>query len=1226
MRAAVTESKTPPGRPTLAAEEWDGSHAGPELEQVSDQRYRLVELLGQGASKRVFLARDGLLERDVAYAVIPDKGARGALHTRLLREVRTAARLGDHPHIVTLYDVGERDGITFVVSRLVRGGSVADWLERCAPEGIPLPDAIRIAREVADALAHAHEQGVVHRDVKPSNILIAEDGAALLTDFGVALLTDQSRVTAEGAVVGSVAYMSPEQARGHPVDKRGDLYALGATLYEMVCGRPIFAGDPLAVLSQHVRRQPPDPRALNAAIPDRLAVLILRLLSKLPDDRPRSAREVERALTEILAGEAATNANGQSEPVSLPPQLAGAADRAFVGREPAMEALRSGWLRAAAGRPSLRLVVGDPGIGKTRLAAAFAQEVRAEAALVLYGRCDEDLLISYQPFVEALRQLLSTQPGLEDELDPRLDPELRELGRIVPELRRAAVPEDPSESVSSERYLLFETVVALFTAGAARHPLLLVLDDLQWADKPTVLLLRQLLRAPRGHTMVLGTTRPDGLGAEQPLSGVIADLHREEDSDRLERVRLEGLDEAETGALVTARGARPIDDDFVSLLHAGTDGNPFFIEEAMRALRDVDLSNAADAAAALRAVGVPAGAKEVIQRRLARLSPEAVELLTRASVCGREFRLNVVAEVMGLPVMRLLDPLDEVMAAGLVLEPIVEQFAFCHALVREALYAGIASDTRRARLHLAVGEALEKLGAGIAPPSELALHFHAARAVGGAEKAASYAHAAAEAAASALSYEEAASHNAREIDALEALGPSHDQERGRLLHAVGRLQWQAGDRASAQATFLREAALARELGDPLQLARAALGYGGRYYDAERLDDTLIDLLQEALKALPPGDSAVRAELMARLALSLHFTDPEGPAVELSVDAEKMARRTGSRTALLAVMGARHSVLLHAANVDERLKLTAEWLKLAEHANHRDQMAFALNWHVYDLLESGDGDGARRAHRQLTELAEELRQPQYRNFATAWEFIWLQIAGRFQEAELKALESYGYGRRAQGTYAKSLVAGQLFAVRREQGRLAEIAGLVTPFVGDSPTLSAWRAGMVLAHVAAGDLERARSELSILCQDDFAAIPMDSFWLGAMCTLAEGCAVVGGERTARELARRLNPYDELTAQAGLAFFLGPVHRSLGLLQVRLADDIKAEQHFIAAIERSRALGALTCETRAECEYGELLLRSGRPGAREHLERSRATAERLGMAGVLRQASDALDRDSG
>jgi hypothetical protein len=1182
-------------------------------------RYRIIEPLGEGSSKRVFRARDELLERDVALAVIAGPSVRGPSDRRTLREARTAARLGDHPHIVTLHDVGETDGVAYLVSQLVRGGSVAQRLAERTPSGLPLAETLRIAGEVTDALAHAHEQGVIHRDVKPGNVLLTPDGVAMLTDFGVALLTDRSRTTVEGGVIGSAAYISPEQALGREVDARSDLYSLGATLYELSCGRTVFEGDVLAVLTQHVHSQPLDPRSVDAAVPDGLAALILQLLAKRPEDRPQSAVAVTHALAEIETSGGAGPARAAG--TSLPVALAEHADRPFVGREPALASLHEGWTRADEGRPSLRLLVGEPGIGKTRLAAAFAREIAEGGGAVVYGRCDEDPLISYQPFVEALRALIAGRPGLEAAVDPRLEPELAELSRLVPELRGQSTTGAAPAARESERYLLFETVVALLEAGAQAGSLLLVLDDLHWADRPTVLLLRQLLRTPSAHVMVLATARAEGLEAEHPLSALLSDLGRQDDPSRMERLTLSGLDAAETAALVDAREERPVVDVFVRLLHEETGGNPFFIEEALRALRGADLSQAGEAASALSAVGVPEGAREVIQRRLDRLSPEAAELLRSASVCGREFTPEIVAELVGRPVVQLLGRLDEAMAAGLVLEPVIDTFTFCHALVRETLYLGIASDTHRARLHLAVGEALEKLGAGRTSPAELALHFHAGRAVGGAEKAAGYARDAARAAASALSYEEAAIHTARELDALEVLGPERDHERGRILHSLGRLHWQSGDRAAAQRTFLREAELARQLDDADQLARAALGFGGRYYDAEHVDAVLIGLLEEALTALPPGDGPVRAEVMARLADALHFTDPEGRAVGLSAEAVEMGRRSGRAAGFLRVLGARHSVLLHSAHVRERLAITTEWLELAEAMGHHDETALALNWHIYDLVESGDGDGAREGHRRLTELADFLRQPQYLNFATSWEVNWLQIAGRFAEVEPKAFECYGYGRRAQGTYAKSLFAGQLFALRDDQGRLAELAPVLVPLVGENPTLSAWRASMLKLRLATGDLDRVRADLADLCADDCAAIPADGFWLGAMCRVTEACAAVGETRYADGLVAHLSPHADLNIQVGLAFCLGPVARYLGLAHGLAGHTEEAERCFLAAIERSTALGAATAEARARCEYGALLLTAGRDEGRAQLERALATADRLGMAGLRQRATDAL-----
>jgi len=938
------------------------------------------------------------------------------------------------------------------------------------------------------------------------------------------------------------------------------------------------------------------------------------------------AGEPEQQSAVPAPGRAAADATSGDWPMPAP--LTESPERPFVGRRVAMETLRRGWLRAAAGRPSLRLVSGEPGIGKTRLASAFAHEVQLDGAAVLYGRCDEDPLVSYQPFVEAMRQVVAHRPGLEDELDPRFEPELVELGRLVPELRRRARPGVSATPAfgAPERYLLFEAVVALLRAAAGRRPLLLVLDDLQWADTPTALLLRHVLRAGTGKIMVLGTTRKSEPRADHPVDGVLADLRRERgDEDRLERLALGGLDEIETAALVNVGEERSVDAGFVRLLHEETAGNPFFIEEMLRGLRERDgarLPAAGDAASVLRSIGVPDRANEVIERRVVRLSREARELLTHASVCGREFRVDVVAELLGQPVAQVMRPLEEAMAAGLVVEPIVNRFSFCHALVREALYRRITSDGHRARVHRAVGEALEHVGPARAPASELALHFHAARAVGGAEKAVRYALAAAEVAAKALAYEEAASHTAKALDALEALGPDHDAQRCRVFHSLGRLQWQAGDRTTAQLTFLRQADFARRLGDSNQLARAALGFGGRWYDAENVDPVLIDLLEEALAALPPGDGPVRAELMARLADALHFTDPLGRAMQLSSAAVEMARRTGDADALLAVLGPRHSVLLHAAHLRDRLDLTSNWLKLAENFHRDEKVALALNWRIYDLLELGDGDRARCESRRLAELADRLRQPQYQNHAASWEYNWLAIAGRFAEAEHKAAESYRYAQRAQTTYAKTLFAGQLYGLRRDQGRLGEISALVAPLVGAKPTLAVWRAGMVLAHLDAGNRTRARAELSALARDGFSAIPADVFWLGAMCLLAEGCVALGDEAVASDLVPRLEPYADLNALIQLAVFVGPVHRFLGMLARQLGNSADAEAHFVAALKRCFALGALTVEAHTQCDYGELLLERGDAGARALLERSHATAKRLGMPPLVRRASRALE----
>ncbi|HZT06065.1 MAG TPA: serine/threonine-protein kinase, partial [Chloroflexota bacterium] len=439
--AAASRSANPIG----AAEDGAGEAASavfapaPEPTSFCNGRYRVKEFLGEGGKKRVYLATDTLLDRDVAFALIKTDGLDEVGRERVRREAQAMGRLGAHPHVVSVFDLGEEGGQPFIVTELMEGGDVEGLIERAESHRVSLQDAIRIADEVCEGLEFAHGKNVVHRDLKPGNVWLTAEGTAKLGDFGLAVSLDRTRLTQAGMMVGTVSYMPPEQATGGEVTPRSDLYSLGAMLYELVTGRPPFVGDEsVAIITQHLNTPPVAPSWHVPDLPVGLEALILRLLEKDPGKRPASAGEVRAMLAGARAaakGEGtATRGEGSVERGSR------ALDdplyrEAFVGREAELKQLRAAFDGAMSGQGSLAAVVGEPGIGKTALCEQLATYVSIRGGKTLVGHCYEEgsLSLPYLPFVESLRSyVLARDPeGLKGDLGSGA----AEVARIVSEVR-----------------------------------------------------------------------------------------------------------------------------------------------------------------------------------------------------------------------------------------------------------------------------------------------------------------------------------------------------------------------------------------------------------------------------------------------------------------------------------------------------------------------------------------------------------------------------------------------------------------------------------------------------------------------------------------------------------------------------------------------------------------------------------------------------------------------
>ena len=288
---------TPEPSSSPSSPQTDSAAATDQPTSFANGRYQVKRFLGEGGKKRVYLAQDTLLDREVAFALIKTEGLDQVSRTRITREAQAMGRLGSHAHIVTVFDLGEHEGQPYMVTELMGGGDVEGVIENAGNHQLPLEQAIDIARETCRGLEFAHSRGIVHRDLKPGNVWLTGDGVAKIGDFGLAVAIDRSRLTTEGMMVGTVSYMPPEQAMGGEVTPKADLYSLGAMLYEMVTGRPPFLGDDsVAIIGQHINTPPVAPTWHNGQCPRPLEALILRLMAKDPNERPASAPDVLAAL------------------------------------------------------------------------------------------------------------------------------------------------------------------------------------------------------------------------------------------------------------------------------------------------------------------------------------------------------------------------------------------------------------------------------------------------------------------------------------------------------------------------------------------------------------------------------------------------------------------------------------------------------------------------------------------------------------------------------------------------------------------------------------------------------------------------------------------------------------------------------------------------------------------------------------------------------------------
>lgn len=659
------------------------------------------------------------------------------------------------------------------------------------------------------------------------------------------------------------------------------------------------------------------------------------------------------------------------------PLLSIASELPFSGRDTEREALAVQWKSAQADGRTVALISGEPGVGKTRLSAELARAAHEDGAWVLAGRCDENVSAPFAPWIEILRHVVAHAPG--ELLTAHVDRHGGELVRLVPELARRVdgVPPPRTLDPEAEQLALFDAAVDLVEAIAADAPAFVVVDDAHWADASSLGLLRHLVRhlTPSAAVLVVVTYRDTDVDRGHPLSAMIGDFRRE---PRVERYSLRGIDEAGMRALLEAAGGHELDEiglEFAHTLARDTEGNPFFVGEVLRLLIDTNVIVQRDGrwqgtVSSIDEVGIPEGVRDVVGQRLSRLPDEANATLRTAAVVGREFPVDLVAEVSGAPEDTVLEHLESAIGARLVDEVSGAhgRMTFSHALVRSTLLEEL-STTRRVRLHRQIGEALERRGDATA--AELAHHFSEAAAAGVAGKALEHSIRAAEEAHLHLAYDEVVHFYTLALEALDELDDD-DAVRATLLIERGYAQHERNDADSGRADALAAAEVARRIGHAGLIGRAGVTYQGLVGQwAAPHDPVAVDLMREGLAGLAEGDDLDRARVTAALASALVLA-PGDEALTVAEEAEALARAVGDDTARYTALGGWSWALRCRGRSADLIRTASAAVKLGQDVGRAD-WEFTSNYLLGEgYIEACELDKALEAFEQASRVPTVLR--------------------------------------------------------------------------------------------------------------------------------------------------------------------------------------------------------------------------------------------------------------
>ncbi len=823
--------------------------------QMLKGRYQIESKIGDGRLGTVFRAIDTKEDKAVAIKILSASFSEGAIE-QFLRQAREIIEM-IHPNVVNVYDCDQDQGIPFMAEEFIEGKTLQVLIEEMSDQSLPFDVALSIAGSITRALEYAHTKGVIHGDLKPENVLLADE--VKVSDFGLGRLESGRALINIDVPLALVTarYLAPEQVLGHPIDARTDLYALGVILYELFTGRPPFDGPDREVLEQHRNQLPKPPRELNPNLSRSLEHLILKLLDKDPIKRYASAHQVGYILSS-MSDAVSNEVQSHSFTIDRQPALA--------GREDLLQQLSELWLKTEQGEGQAVFIHGESGIGKTRLVYELIQ--RLDEATVLIGECQPLAQNTpYYPFISALKTYFGTvAPAIAAQSVGQV---WQNTAQLIPEIVRLMPATSPLAYDKALYQVGTFSLAQSIAQETSEHPWLLVLDDLRWADQSSLALLKYLIQHCQGMALMIVAIYEDEAVTEQALLA-----HILENTAHYTDFSLAALTEVETQELLENIWSQAVPKEMVTTIYKHTQGNPLYIEEVSNGLVEKGIVNWRHNKwyfGSIAETHLPPNVDQAILRRIQGMSRETQTFLNQAAILGTAIKFTDLQEMSDLSSWDALESLDVTLQRQLLKEAPGEKIVrFRHPRIQQALYQGL-SRLKRRLLHREAGEALERQHLPEPKENATALAYHFLQA-GELTKGLIYSIQAARQAASIFALQAALYWYTQALDVITQLGLDNvtQQQRIELLlaheqicHYQGARQMQANDLIALQK-------LVQTLDNPYWQAQVHCRQAAYDYAVGRINEAATEIRTGLIAARQAGHPALEAECLIQLAqLALH---------------------------------------------------------------------------------------------------------------------------------------------------------------------------------------------------------------------------------------------------------------------------------------------------------------------------------------------------------------------